>query len=199
MKNIKSLLLWMGILLFSLNALEAQENNPPRDSKIKFGFISGYGDQSLFEVNYHYRLVFFQPQFYYSLVDKSSWSIEILTQPQYSITRFRQVNTIDIESNGYEFGVNAGLLARKQLFNELMSVYMLISAGPHYVSGAPDRQSSGFIFSDNFFIDVTVKLHDAIHLDLRPGVRHISNAGLQNPNGGVNNFVWSGGIMYTLE
>jgi len=38
-------------------------------------------------------------------------------------------------------------------------------------------------------------LNQAFYLDLRFGFRHISNAGLSNPNGGINNFVVNIGFI----
>ena len=123
----------------------------------------------------------------------------MLAQPQFNLTTYRPMDMLDNESKGYEWGLNAGVLVRKILFKDRISLYLLLSAGPHYISGAPERQSSGFIFSDNLFIGMTVKINENTHIDLRPGFRHLSNAGLTDRNGGINNVVFSGGIIFNLD
>ena len=199
MNRIKLNIFIIGIFFLCSDILTPQENSSSNDSKYNIGFISGYGNQSLLNVNYDYRVIFFHAQLYYTFIDKSTWSMEILVQPQYNITKFRHVDTLAVESNGYEFGLNAGVLARKNLFEDFLSLYILISAGPHYVSGTPEIQARGFVFSDNFFTGLTVKLNENVHLDLRSGFRHISNASLKKPNGGVNNVILSGGILLKLN
>jgi hypothetical protein len=67
-----------------------------------------------------------------------------------------------------------------------------------FISGTPERQSSGFIFSDNLFIGLDIQLIDNLYMDIRPGFRHISNLGLQDPNWGVHSFVLSGGLLFIL-
>jgi hypothetical protein len=62
------------------------------------------------------------------------------------LTKFRHVDKIADEINGYEFEVNAGVLIRRILFEEALYLYVLISSGPRYVSGTPQRQADGFIF-----------------------------------------------------
>jgi len=198
MNNMKLRLL-LSMVFFCCHTLIAQETNLPPISPSHIGIVYGYGDQSLLAVNYDYRVTFFQPQLYYTLLDKSTWSLEFLLQPQYNLTEFRQVDFLPDESEGFELGLNVGVLLRKNLLKDIVSVYVLGSIGPHYVSGVPKRQSTGFIFSDNFFLGLSLKICPQLYLDFRPGIRHISNAGLKERNGGVNNTILSGGIYFKLD
>jgi len=176
----------------------AQENKQIDDHRHKIGFISGFGGQYGLDVSYYYHIYFLQAQYYYSLVRKPSWNLEILLQPQYNITRYKPVDNIPDISNGYEFGLNAAILVRKNLQEDRLSMYVFLGTGPHFVSGTPERQSSGFIFSDNLFVGLNIQLIDNLYLDIRPGFRHISNLGLQDPNWGVHSFVLSGGLLFIL-
>lgn len=126
------------------------------------------------------------------------WGLELLVQPQYNLTKFRHVDKIADEINGIEFGVNAGVLIRRMLIEEALYLSGLISLGPQYVSGTPQRQADGFIFSDKFLIGLNVKLLENIYFYFRSGFRHISNAGLNHPNGGVNDLVLSVGVFLNL-
>ncbi len=195
------------------------------DSTHRLGFVSGFGgqniDQLLSDINekdakkirdhllskgenvnnrglnvtYDYQVLFFQLQYYWGFLKREKWGLDLLVQPQYNLTQFRHVDKIADEINGYEFGVNAGVLIRRVLFKEAVYLYGLISSGPHYVSGTPQRQADGFIFSDNFLIGSNVRLIKNIYFDFRSGFRHISNAGLNHPNGGVNDLILNSGFF----
>ena len=194
-------LYWCLLLTFFFLAgsLSAQNNNFIRDSKYRLGVISGKSTQRLINVKYEYRVQFFQLQFFNNLISKESWGLDLLIQPQYNRTTFRFVDFISSVSSGFEFGVNAGIIARRYLVDDLLSIYGLLSFGPHYISGAPNRQSPGFIFSDNILVGSNIKVIKNVYLDFRVGLRHISNAGLLPVNGGINSFVLSGGIFINLD
>ncbi len=185
------------VLLFSLNCLFAQEASL-NSSKHRVGGVVGVGNQLWLDVDYHYGVNFYQLQYYRSVLGRESWSLDILFQPQYNRTKYRPVDNIPHKNDGFELGLNVGLLIRKNLMDDFISIYSLVSLGPHYVSGTPKRQADGFIFSDNLFVGFNIMLYENIYLDIRPGFRHISNAGLKRPNGGVNNAVISAGILVNL-
>lgn len=149
-------------------------------------------------VTYDYQVLFFQLQYYWGFLNREKWGLDLLVQPQYNLTKFRHIDNIANEINGYEFGVNAGVLIRRVLLGEVLYLYGLISSGPHYVSGTPERQADGFIFSDNFLLGLNVKLLENLFFDFRSGFRHISNAELNHTNGGVNDLVLSGGVFINL-
>ncbi|MEL7123164.1 MAG: acyloxyacyl hydrolase [Bacteroidota bacterium] len=87
----------------------------------------------------------------------------------------------------FEFGVNFGLRYRFiQAKNWILEG--AIGAGPHYITIETRRQANGFIFSDNFELGTThffKGINTGLNFKLR--YRHISNAGLKNPNGGIDN------------
>tara|TARA_B100002019_G_scaffold263194_1_gene251116 strand:- start:9 stop:671 length:663 start_codon:yes stop_codon:yes gene_type:complete len=198
------------------------------DSKHRLGFVSGFGGQNIdqllsdmnhndakkirdhtlskgentdspgLSVTYDYQVLFFQLQYYWGFLNREKWGLDLLVQHQYNLTKFRHIDNIANEINGYEFGVNAGVLIRRVLLGEVLYLYGLISSGPHYVSGTPERQADGFIFSDNFLLGFNVKLLENLFFDFRSGFRHISNAGLNHTNGGVNDLVLSGGVFINL-
>lgn len=169
------------------------------NTRHRTGFITGFGGQTGLNADYDYHVIFFQVQYYYALSPRKTWGIDILVQPQYNRTRFKYVNTDIIEAKGFEFGLNTGILIRKNLYHDHLSIYSLFSAGPHYVSGVPERQAPGFIFSDNIFLGINIKLSGNTYFDLRAGYRHISNASLKEINNGVDNTVLSGGLLFNLQ
>jgi len=170
----------------------------PKGKKHRIGLMVGYGSQRTLTVPYDYRVTFYQAQYFHALPVRGNWNLEFLFQPQYNTTRYRPQCDLPVEATGYELGLNAGVLLRRSFRHDLVSVYAFISAGPHYVSGVPERQAEGFLFSDNLFIGVHVRLTPKIYLDLRVGFRHMSNASLRQPNGGINNTILSGGLAFDL-
>jgi opacity protein-like surface antigen len=71
-----------------------------------------------------------------------------------------------------------------------VSVYIMGSVGPHYISVVSTRQANGFIWSDviggGFYFHLTND--SAINVGYR--FRHLSNAHFATPNGGIDtNFV----------
>jgi hypothetical protein len=165
----------------------------------KIGFTIGYGFQDGLDVNYHYDVLLFQCNYYFTLLGKESFSVEVIPKPQFNITRYKVTNNSLKEESGFEFGLNIGFAARKTFHNGRMAAYVLLGSGPHYVSGVPERQAKGFIFSDNIITGLDVQLSDRLRLDLAGGIRHISNAGLKRPNGGVNNIVLYSGLIYLMN
>jgi len=108
------------------------------------------------------------------------------------------MDNLATEMKGYEVGLNAGILIRKNILEDNLSFYLCLSSGLQYVSGTPNRQASGFIFSDNLFVGLNIKLFKIFYMDTRPGFRHISNAGLKKPNAWINTITTSGRFFFLL-
>lgn len=96
----------------------------------------------------------------------------------------------------FEIGLNVRLG-----FNFLISKNNVIStkigSGPHYVNVVTTKQASGFIFSDYFLITYKRRISKKIKpvlLEFEFGYRHISNAGLKEPNRSISNFILGLGI-----
>ncbi len=94
-------------------------------------------------------------------------------------------------SNSYEFGLNVRLSANYSFSpNDLLS--FKIGSGPHYFAHETRRQTKGFIFSDYFLATYTrgfMISGKMFAVEFEFGYRHISNANIYNPNGGISNFV----------
>lgn len=181
-------------------------------AKHKAGFLAGNGIQYIGQLlgndnhnialatTYYYKITFYQAQFYYAVLRQCTFGIDILVQPQYNTTTYKKYRDADRTEhlNGYETGANFGFLFRKNTANDKLSFYILISSGPHYLSDTPVRQSNGFVFSNNFCAGLNVKLYRSVYLDIRPGIRHVSNAGFKIPNAGINDITLTEGLMVGL-
>ena len=189
------------LIFFTIGLTTAQVETSVFKTKTKLGLMYGYGTQEELGMtaDYQYDVFYYQVQYFRTLINWQNSAVELLIQPQYNRTNFIYGDDAFQNSYGYEFGLNAGFLVRRYLADELLSLYILISSGPHYASSLPYRQSNGFMFSDNLFLGITVKLDEKIYLDLRPGIRHLSNAGFKRPNGGINNVVINCGFIVALK
>lgn len=159
----------------------------------------GQGNQKFCFVDYDYRVKLFQLKYTYAFIQRQKWSLDFMTLPQFNLTRYRKFDQVPAESNGFEYGINFGLAFRKSIYKNLISAYAGLSFGPHYISGAPSRQTKGFIFSDNAFIGLSIRLDKHIYFELCPTFRHISNANLIKPNRGINNMIICGGLLFQLD
>jgi hypothetical protein len=84
-----------------------------------------------------------------------------------------------------EYALNVGLVVRYRATNSL-SFFLLASTGPEYSDGATERLAKGLAFSDIVALGVGYRFTTVL-VELRLGLRHVSNAHLKFPNGGNNN------------
>jgi hypothetical protein len=115
--------------------------------------------------------------------------LTIYAEPQFTLV-YPRIN----DRTDFELGVNMGFLYTFFQADRL-SLYAAIGSGPHYITVETDRQARGFIFSDNFELGSAYnfeRINTAFLLKFR--FRHISNAGLKEPNGGIDNFFVIAGL-----
>jgi len=85
----------------------------------------------------------------------------------------------------YEFGISPGLKFSYPL-TERLHGFLLVALGPHYISLVTTQQANGFIFSDTVGGGLSLFLGPNRALSIGYRFRHLSNAGLASPNGGIN-------------
>ena len=163
----------------------------------KAGIMIGYGDQIAQTLDYDYHVILLQVQYLKNIKKAGSWYLDLLIQPQFNLTGFSPKSLPNNYDSGYEVGVNTGVIFRKIIANEKLEGYFLFSVGPHFISKSPPRQSPGFIFSDNYASGINLKICNKSTLDLRLGLRHLSNLIFKKPNGGLNNYLL--GISFLKE
>lgn len=95
-----------------------------------------------------------------------------------------------------EITANIGLIMRYS-FNRSFSIYWIGSVGPMYSGIETERLAYGFAFSDLTGIGASVKLNRFI-FDIRPGIRHVSNADLKQPNSGHNTTTIDAGVLFEI-
>jgi len=175
------------------------------------GFNYGFGNEFK-NKNYIFDNHFYKLQVYYNLKENKNIQYQILLQPEINFARHKLLNlyfvkpeTADFEEKRitytqlkkiHEYVLNVGFLVRKPI-NEKFSVYALGSIGPMITDTETERMSEGFAFADVLAIGLCVKVQ-RFQFDVRPGVRHVSNAGLGDSNSGYNTKNIEFGISYCL-
>jgi hypothetical protein len=173
---------------------EAQ-NTIDKSKELRFGFMTGVGRHWLLDVNYDYQLILLQPQIYYRFYARKLHAVEMLLLPQVNASFWTDNKQSGVLKRDFEFGLNWGLVLRQMFAGKNAGVYSLITTGPHYVSDVPQRQSPGFLFASQLGAGFTFKLTESASIDIRTSYRHISNAGLKEPNAGVESWLFLVGIM----
>ncbi len=186
--------------LFPSLLLTGQPGSKDAGYRFSASIVPSIGSQELLNLNYQYQSRLLQIQLngrpgYRDSGSEKAFQIQWLLQLQtgYSLYRYDEHNPIE---KGIEAGINGGFILSWQDRHRRLIPYMAIHAGPHYISGRIKRQKEGFIFSDNLALGLLLRIKKDIYLDIRPAFRHLSNAGLGLPNGGINSLQWGLGIYY---
>ncbi len=177
---------------------------------IKIGLSTGFGRE--FENrNYTYTNQYVKLQFMKTFKKLNRFSYDFVLQPEYNKGKHQLLNLYFVkpEEQDYiekreryirlktcnEYILNMGLLMRFSLSSK-SSVYVIGSVGPMYIDTVTERLSKGFAFADVLALGFNYKLGQFV-LDVRPNLRHTSNAGLQNNNSGFNTKNIEFGILYS--
>jgi hypothetical protein len=160
------------------------------------GFLVATGGQSLLDVRYTYLTTTLAGEYQYILLKKGNWGVHGLAQPHIVFTRFNVNDNDPVDQRGFECGLNMGLIIERHVEGRRGAFFAGVSSGPHFLLKETHRQTSGPIFSSALFFGFAFQLTRHLVVDIRPGYRHISNAGIYIPNGGINNSTLSTGLFY---
>ncbi|WP_166919362.1 acyloxyacyl hydrolase [Flavobacterium poyangense] len=196
------LLFFLGV--FQMNAQE-------REGNWRVGFNYGFGNEFK-NRNYTFTNHFYKAQVYYRLKETKNFQYEVLVQPEVNFGTHQLLNFYFVKpeepdylqkratytqlKNIHEYVLNVGFLIRKPI-NKSLSVYVLGSIGPMITDTETERMSDGFAFADVLALGFSVKAQ-RFYFDVRPSVRHVSNAGLGSSNAGYNTKNIEFGVSYSL-
>ena len=182
-KDPQTLFLALAILFFTGNAgaqTMIQEDSVPQRFKTK-GFMVGYGKAVNKETNY--KII--------CLAGDFSWSFRKQPRKNFFAAWYFEPQFNPVRSNrpwDLEFGANLGFRTYWKI-NEQFYFYQMLGSGPHFITADVRRQAKGFIFSDNAALGVFSSLKkNGLFLNTQVRWRHISNAGLKDPNGGIDSW-----------
>ncbi|MEO8534059.1 MAG: acyloxyacyl hydrolase [Flavobacterium sp.] len=196
-------------LLFLLCLLRVSGQQVKRNFSV--GFNYGFGSE-FHNRNYTFTNHFYKAQLYYKLKKTKKFQYEILVQPEINFGRHQLLNFYFVQPDDpdyiekravytqlkdvHEYVLNIGFLVRKPI-TDSFSFYILGSIGPMITDTQTERMSEGFAFADVFAVGFSVKAQ-RFQFDVRPSIRHVSNAGLGSSNAGYNTRNIEFGISYSL-
>lgn len=164
-----------------LNAEERPKKNASDTFFTEAAFITGLGSGSIPEGDYQPVLLIghfgIDLKKYIPGLKNHRGTLSAFIEPQF--------NTVVNPKTDFECGIGIGIKYMYSL-TEKVSFYILGSVGPHYVSVITTEQANGFIFSDVVGGGVYIHLGGKSALIMGYRFRHISNANLTKPNGGID-------------
>jgi len=184
-----------ALTLLTAAAARAADDRPaPTLQQDRFftevGFITGFGYSSVTEGDY-----LPVPLIVHLGVDMTRWfsslrnhrgTLSLFFEPQFNLVF------------GHEFEIEGGMgigLKYRYPLHEVVSVYGLIAAGPHFITAHTVDQANGFNFTETLGVGINVHIMPGAALDLGFRARHLSNADLRDPNCGIDTYFGTIGFM----
>ena len=181
------------------------------------GFAWGKGRQPLLPFtnnDYSYKVTNYSFLINFKLREFRHCNLELQLEPAFHSVKYKLNNEYFIQpatSPDYlrlrekysrertygEYGVNINFSLRYFL-NPHLSVFALMGVGPVYSETETERLAGGFAFSDIVALGLAYKT-GRVSFELRPALRHVSNANLKKPNSGHNSTNIDFGILYSLR
>jgi hypothetical protein len=181
--------------MFSLSNLYGQNIK----GETSIGFHYGFGNE-IRNSNYTYTNHYYKLQVCYLIKETNHFKYELVLQPELNFATHQLLNLyfvtpeeINFEEKREkytklkdikEYALGIGLCVRKPI-SKIASIYILASFGPMITDTETERLSKGFAFSDVLALGFSLKVDNVI-FDVRPSLRHVSNAQLQSSNAGFN-------------
>lgn len=175
------------LLLVAMSYLQAQ--TPAKkyiNQKSIGGFISAGFPYYNLEVDVGYHPILLGGYLHLPLYEANKhFNIAVDILPQFGIV---PLNT----KTEFEVGLNIAFVFGFAISeNNIFSINL--GTGPHYITADLERQAKGYIFSDNLNFTFRHKFN-TLEAGITAGIRHISNAGFEEPNLGIEDIV----IGFTL-
>lgn len=174
------------LLMVFVSDLEAQ--NPgitiPKEKPLlrESGFIAGFGNTWID----HGQKVETMPMIWrFGLDAKELLPALKCLKGDWTIVLEPQVSPVLKPDKEIEFGVGVGIQYTCAL-SKKCHPYILAVIGPHFITAGTEDQTMGFIFSESVGAGVYLFLNRRMALNVGYRYRHLSNAGLSYPNGGIN-------------
>jgi|WetSurMetagenome_2_1015567.scaffolds.fasta_scaffold00545_13 hypothetical protein len=212
MKRISKRYLFLVINILLISQLYAQQES----RVLRLGVNYGTGKQQLFPFNspdYTYNVKCCRVLINYPLKQSRLFNFELQIEPGLYFAKHQLINEFYVqpdqgadylekreifkkEKKLTEYALNVGILFRYKSGRNL-SLFILGSVGPMISDTATERLAKGFAFSDIIAFGAAYKV-GKVMFEVRPGLRHVSNADLQFPNSGHNSANIDFGISVSL-
>jgi len=144
------------------------------------GIITGFGTSDISEGNYQPILLIWHLgvdlKRFFTVLEKHRGSRSFYLEPQ--------INPVVNPESDIECGIGLGFKYMYP-FTDKFSLYIMGGIGPHYISVVTRDQANRFIFSDTAGAGLYYFITEDSAINLGYRFRHMSNAGLEYPNAGI--------------
>ncbi len=174
------------IIIFSgsyANGAEEVEKKSRTSDRLftEMAVITGFGTGDIPEGNYQPILLIghfgINLKRYFRKLENHRGTFSLFLEPQF--------NTVVNPSTDFECGIGIGLQYMYPI-TEKLSAYIMGSTGPHYISVVTKEQANGFLFSNAAGAGLYYYLTNNSAINVGYRFRHVSNADLAMPNGGID-------------
>ncbi len=200
------------LIMLAVSQLYSQQDS----SLFRIGASYETGKQPFFPFtspDYTYSVKGYKVLINYRIKESGSFSYELQIEPGIYSARHRLLNEYFIQpdrGSDYleqreiykkekiisEYVLNIGFQVRYALKGKL-SLFASGSIGPMISGTETERLAKGFAFADVIATGIAYKVRKVM-FEIRPGLRHVSNANLQHPNSGHNSSNLDFGISYSI-
>lgn len=161
------------------------------------GFSVAYGGQELLTVKYSHQTYIFKGQLQQVIFKPKPFGLNLSLSPQYGRHRYRPVDSFPDYQSSYEYGIELGLALSYRRPSAPTEWLLAFRAGPQFARGLPSRQAAGFVLGSGFVAGLNYWWQSDVALSFRTGFRHWSNAGLTQPNGGIDHVLLELGFLWS--
>lgn len=171
------------LLLLIMIPLLGYTQTEKRSIGFSYGNGFDYTDQDYLHLNNYFRANYYQTIKTYGKYSHLQYAVE----PEINFVRHRDAGE-RFRQNQIETSVTIGIISRHYLgCDRKWSVYGILGTGPAYLDTDSERQSHGLAMINTVGVGISRPVQDVV-LELRPNFRHISNAGFNSPNRGLDTF-----------
>jgi len=164
--------------------------------KWSHGLSYGCGRSYIERDDYFHDNYYLRGHFYYTPKQhQDSFQLQLAIEPEINDARHRDFNAKRIQM--YEYSVTFGGIAR-QYIGSKWSVYAFLGTGPVYLDMATKREPRGMAVTNTLALGTSYRFKN-MWIELRPNLRHISNADTRNPNRGIDTANLELGIFFPFK
>jgi hypothetical protein len=206
--------LFLIIILCQTIGSLAQEKKlrlKPSNLSVYYGF--GKDGNILFDdFKYQHKSKHIKISFDYILNDRTYYlSLAVQPQIQYLKHRLLNMNSMQPSEENFEenridftqlnslklYALEFEISITRRIFKKT-EAKAFVGVGPAYIDSETERLAKGFTFIENLGIAIRYQLGKQLFIELRPHIRHTSNAGIIRPNKGYNTLNMEMGLSIGL-
>lgn len=172
-------------------------------SPYKIGISYAYGVQGgalLHDKDYNYKVNTVALQLFYPL-KRGKYNFDLLIEPTIGFAQHQLLNIFFVKDSETNFETKRNEFVKNKQLSELLlignvvisrvlfkgeSLYAIFGFGSMTINKRTERLAKGYAFVSTIGIGLSTKLSNGLYFNVSGKLRHLSNAELKQPNGGIN-------------